>query len=150
MKSKVIGKVDDSSKQFIIECLDNDKTGGFDIDSIYKVKDRWILFEYLKCDTMPPEKSDPKYYPYNWRKFYSLYSISKELNADLYLVNYSYEDEWKNQVKLMKVTDFDLEKAKSNKNKHCEYMKFKSTVLTKQKFSDWLRKINKDALVNSI
>ena len=43
--SKKISKIDDSSKKFIMDCLGNNNTYGFDIDSIYFVDGQWYLFE---------------------------------------------------------------------------------------------------------
>ncbi len=148
--SKVISKVDESSKKFIIECLNNNNTGGFDIDSIYRVGGKWHIFEYLKCNKLSPIISNPKYYPFNWRKFYSLYSIVKALDADFYLVNYSNKEAWRNQIKLMQVMDFDLEKVKNNTNNHCEYMELKETLYTREEFLKWLIDLNNKALKEKI
>ncbi len=76
--SKPISKSDDSSKEFIIKCLKGDETHGFDIDSIYFYKGKYLIFEYLKDEnlSLSPHQSDPKYYPYNWQKFYSLFQTS--------------------------------------------------------------------------
>lgn len=89
--SKKISKIDDSSKKFIMDCLGNNNTYGFDIDSIYFVDGQWYLFEYLKCENeyMNPHTSNPKYYPWNYKKFLSLYKIKNELNGKLFLINYS-------------------------------------------------------------
>ena len=42
--SKKISKTDDASKKFIMECLGNENTYGFDIDSIYFVDSQGYLF----------------------------------------------------------------------------------------------------------
>ncbi|MGJ0148882.1 hypothetical protein ACP0SG_02890 [Campylobacter lari] len=123
MSSKIISKNDDSSKEFIIKCLNSDKTYGFDIDSIYLLHDnktnQYYIFEYLKCESgyLIPHTSDPKYYPYNWRKFHSLFQLSKQLNAKLILVNYG--DGYK-QIK--KNNEIILEEL-NNKEKYIEEVK---------------------------
>lgn len=150
-KSKPIRKTDDASKQFIIEELRGDVTHGFDIDSIFYCKDTWYIFEYLKCENehMSPYTSDPKFYPYNWKKFYSLYVIAKHLNGKLLLVNYSTREKDRDEVKVMEVLDFDYEKAKAyDKEKHkgaYEYMKFRTVKHTRDSFSKFLRKMNMES-----
>lgn len=160
--SKQIFKGDDSSKEFIIKCLKNDETHGFDIDSIYFYEGKYLIFEYLKDNNLKlsPHQSDPKYYPYNWKKFYSLFQITKKLNATLYLVNYSngfgqggekQPENFKEQVRLFEVIDVDIEKLEreylnlplGKRPKHCEYIKSKTKELTFEEYSLWLREINK-------
>lgn len=149
VSSKPIKKTDDASKQFIIELLDGEYTHGFDVDSIYYYKDQWLIFEYLKCENeyMTPYKSDPKYYPYNWKKFYSLYVIAKKLQGRLLLVNYSTREKDRDEVKLMEVVDFNYEKAMAydssiHKGAY-EYMTLKTTKYTRKSFAEWLKRINK-------
>jgi len=146
--SKPISKTDDYSKQFIIDCLNGDNTHGFDIDSIYFYDGKWCLFEYLKCESknVTPHTSDPKFYAYNWRKFYSLYALASELNGRLILVNYSTRESDGDLVKVMEVLSFNYEKAKAyNNEKVYEYMKLKETRMKRAEFSQWLRKINRNA-----
>lgn len=151
--SKPIQKVDDASKQFIIEALEGDVTHGFDIDSICFCKGRWYIFEYLKCDNeyMTPYTSDPKYYPYNWKKFYSLYVITKQLNGILFLVNYSTREKDRDEVKVMEVMGFDYEKAKNYSSKThkgaYEYMQLRSVKYTRASFSSRLRKLNMESSI---
>lgn len=146
--SKPIKKVDDESKQFIIDCLDGNVTHGFDVDSVYYFNGCWCLFEYLKCEneSMTPYTSDPKYYPWNWKKFYSLYALAKGVNGKLILVNYSTRDSDKNLVKVMEVLSFDVKRiSEYEKNKEkgpCEYMTFKTTKMTRSSFGKWLKGIN--------
>lgn len=145
-KSKPLAKNDDACKQFIIESLKGDETHGFDIDSIYFNKGKWYIFEYLKCEskTATPHTSDPKYYARNWKKFYYLYSVTKQLNGKLFLVNYSTREKDENEVRIMEVIGFDLEKAQAySGEKIYEYMKLNSKEITKERFSDELRKFNR-------
>lgn len=154
--SKSIKKVDDASKQFIIDLLAGDKTHGFDIDSIYFYRGTWYVFEYLKCENehMTPKSSDPKFYPYNWKKFYSLYTITKQLNGRLFLVNYSTRKEDMDEVKVMEVLDFDYDKAKAYSSKvhkgAYEYMRLRTKNYTIAKFSSKLRKINMESTIPTL
>lgn len=170
--SKSIKKSDDSSKEFIINCLKGDKTYGFDIDSIYfdSDKGKYYIFEYLKCESssVTPHTSEPKFYPYNWRKFHSLYNVAKKLNGTLILVNYSdgykqqvidgnvqsialnNQEQYKNEVKLLYVESLDYKLIKeyeqsSNKQRSLDYIKYSGIKkITVQEFSDYLRKLNKE------
>lgn len=150
--SKSIKKVDDESKQFIIDCLNGDLTHGFDLDSIYYFENTWHIFEYLKCesDHMTPHTSNPKYYPYNWRKFYNLYVLSRQLNGVLWLVNYSTRESDGDLVCLMKVVGFDYDKIRDyedsdEKPPRLEYMTLETTKMTRDQFSQALRRMNRRA-----
>ena len=80
-KSKPIGKIDEASKEFIMELLGEEETHGIDIDSIYYIRGKgWIIFEFLKCDTVDPYESHPNRYPFNWKKFATLFELSKKFN----------------------------------------------------------------------
>ncbi|EAJ2845997.1 hypothetical protein C5533_06050 [Campylobacter coli] len=170
--SKAIKKSDDSSKEFIIQCLKGDKTYGFDIDSVYVYHDtnddKYYIFEYLKCESIKvsPHQSEPKYYPYNWRKFHSLFQLAKKLNGTLILVNYSdgyrqekingqiqtvelpNKDRYKNEVRLLHVKSINYELLQQyenlqNKPSHLDYISYSyDQKLTLEEFSTWLRKIN--------
>lgn len=178
--SKPIGKSDDSSKAFIIKCLKGDKTYGFDIDSIYlfhnKAINQYYIFEYLKCENehLTPHTSNPKYYPYNWRKFHSLFQLAKRLNAKLLLINYSdgykqvkqndkiilqelpNKEKYINEVKVFYVSNINYKALKeyesSNpKPKHLEYLEYeKVESLTFDEFSKKLRKLNTQCSNNKI
>ena len=172
--SKPIGKSDDSSKEFIIRCLKGDKTFGFDIDSIYLLYNdettQYYIFEYLKCESerVTPHKSDPKYYPYNWRKFHSLFQLAKKLNAKLLLVNYGdgykhiiengittlkelpNKESYINEVKLFTVSNIKYDVLKKydttefyQRPKILEYLEYETVEnLTLEQFSEKLRKLN--------
>lgn len=89
--SKPIRKTDESSKELIIETLEGKDTHGFDLESVYFVPSLggWIVIEFLKCDTVRPFDSHPRRYWYkNWRKFSSLWAITRKLEGSLFLVNY--------------------------------------------------------------
>ena len=168
--SKTKKKSDDSSKEFIIQCLKGDKTYGFDIDSIYyNIRDnKYYIFEYLKCESVKvsPFQSEPKYYPYNWRKFHSLFQLAKKLNGILILVNYSdgykqekingqiqtielpNKDQYKNEVRLLYVKDINYKllqqyESSQNKPRYLDYISYSvDKKITLEEFSTWLRNIN--------
>jgi len=108
--SKKISKPDESAKELIIEIMGEELTGGFDIDSIYHMPDgKWIIIEFLKCDTVRPFDSHPNRYWYkNSQKFISLFNLKESLNAKLFLVNY--EDSRK-QFLLIEVKAIDKDKG---------------------------------------
>lgn len=110
--SKVISKVDDEAKQLIIDFLDNKPTCGFDLDSVYYIKNRgYVVIEFLKCDTVDPYKSHPNRYWFNKQKFISLWNITKKLEGQLYLLNYSKHEQWKNNFRIMEVLSLDESKG---------------------------------------
>ena len=68
-------------------------------------------------------------------KFISLWNFSKKINARLYLVNYAKKGtRFENQVLLMRMINLDLANTQPVKTKNKE--------MTKEEFSDWLRKLN--------
>lgn len=150
--SKVIGKGDDSAKLFIQKGLAGEVTHGFDLDSVYYVQGKYYLFEYLKCesDRVSPHTSNPKYYPCNWKKFYSLWQSAKRLNAYLLLVNYSDRIQDSKQVKVMYVKDFNynaleeyLIRAKNgNRSGQCEYLVLEEYKISSDQYSEYLCRLN--------
>lgn len=101
--SKPIRKTDDSAKQLIIEALEGNQTGGFDLDSVYFIDGIYYVLEFLKCDTVRPNKSHPNRYWYkNAQKFISLWNITRKLDGLLYLVNY---EDSREQFKVIKVLE---------------------------------------------
>lgn len=138
--SKPLGKVDDSGAAFLIRSLGGDPGRNFDVDSIFYLrrdnKDSWIIFEFLKCDTFPVEKSHPnRYFDKNGRKFLSLWALcnslrSQNMHADLYLINY--DDACKN-IKKMKV----LSMGKNRVETQDEMMSFEN-------WSNDFRKLNRE------
>lgn len=177
MPSKIISHGDDASKDFIIKCLKNDKTYGFDVDAIHLLRDedgfKYYIFEYLKDENknLSPFKSDPKYYPWNWRKFYSLFKLAKKLNGKLWLINYSdgyrtIRDDKTNEekkeelapnyideVRVMEVESFDIQAVTKysqtrfeERPKTLEYMKFsRDEKYTFEQYSKLLREMNKNS-----
>lgn len=114
-KSKVISAADDSAARLLMDLLDGSPGRNFDIESLFveRMNDgtwRFVMYEFLKAVSVPPENSHPNYYWYkNQRKFLSLWTIAKVFEkagfkADLYLVNYR---DNQSLVKLMKVVDIN-------------------------------------------
>lgn len=106
--SKPLGGVDEEAKRLIQETLDGADTGGFDVDSIFFIEGRgWIVFEFLKCDTVRPFDSHPNRYWYkNSQKFLSLWRLTSDLEGELVLVNY---EDSREQFKIIEVEDLDKE-----------------------------------------
>lgn len=104
--SKPLGGVDEEAKRLIQETLDGADTGGFDVDSIFFIEGRgWIVFEFLKCDTVRPFDSHPNRYWYkNSQKFLSLWRLTSDLEGELVLVNY---EDSREQFKIIEVEDLD-------------------------------------------
>lgn len=149
--SKKIKKTDDSAKEFIIKCLKDNPTYGFDIDSIYYLNNQYYIFEYLKCENeyVSPHTSHPRRYPYNWRKFYSLWEITNKLGGFLFLVNYSDRSADKNLVKLIYVKDFKYEKLDEldgcKKGSKIDFLETEEFDLTDDEFSEYLINLNNSA-----
>ena len=122
--SKPIQKTDDSAKQLIIEALDGRQTGGFDLDSVYLIKDTYYVLEFLKCDTVRPFQSHPRRYWFkNKQKFLSLWAITCKLNGRLYLVNY---EDSREQFKVIRVLEMDESGIKKEEVKRWNFSEFKS------------------------
>lgn len=105
-ESKPLLKTDEESKQLIIELLGGEKTGGFDVDSIYYIEDRgWVILEFLKCDTVRPFNSHPnRYWDKNKQKFLSLGRLAEHLEGELVLVNY---EDSRDQFRVIEVKEMD-------------------------------------------
>jgi hypothetical protein len=132
-KSKPIMKVDDDAKKLIIESLEGEDTGGFDIDSIYKIKDEYIIIEFLKCDTVRPRDSHPnRYWFKNKQKFLSLWELTNRLEGKLYLLNY---EDSREQFKIMKVLGMDIDSIKTD-----------DRMWNFSDFKNWFKSLNRDAL----
>lgn len=131
--SKPIKKTDDSAKQLIIETLEGEETGGFDLDSVYCINGVYVVLEFLKCDTVRPFDSHPKRYWFkNKQKFLSLWAITKKLNGILYLINY---EDSREQFKIIYVKDLDENGIKNEVVKKWNFSQFKS----------WFKRLNRKA-----
>jgi len=98
---------DDEVKALIIEALDKNKTGGGDIDSLFRLKDGFVVLEFLRCVTVRPFNSHPnRYWDYvpekigNKNKFLALWNVAQKTNSRLILVNY---EDSREQFKIIEV-----------------------------------------------
>ena len=133
-QSKPISKTDEDAKKLIIESLDGNVTGGFDIDSIYLIANRYVVLEFLKCDSVRPYNSHPnRYWFKNSQKFISLWQITKKLEGSLFLINYEDSREQFKVIEVIKLTRDGIIKENTWK-------------LTFDEFKNWFQKLNRDAL----
>lgn len=100
-------KFDDEIKALIIEALDNKKTGGGDIDALFKTKNGFVIIEFLRCIKVRPFESHPnRYWNYgpaktgNKNKFLALWNIAQKTGSKLILVNY---EDSREQFKIIEV-----------------------------------------------
>jgi len=107
MSSESELKFDDEVKSLIIEALDGNKTGGGDIDSLLRVKEGFIVIEFLRCIKVKPFDSHPnRYWDYNLEKvgnknkFLALWNIAQKTNSKLILINY---EDSREQFKVIEV-----------------------------------------------
>ena len=145
MTSKKLSTSDVSGSDFAIEMLRGDPTFGINFDRIqyHSELKKYVIIEYLLCDekqfikNVTPYTSHPNRYWYkNKQKFISLWKITQELDAILYLVNYSkINTQYSNQVLLMDVKSVDP--LNNNPVKTIDHK------MTRDGFSNWLRNINK-------
>ena len=133
-KSKPIGKVDDGKSLLIIESLEGNVTGGFDLDSIYKINGVYYVLEFLKCDTVRPNDSHPKnYWHKNKQKFISLWEITEKLKGKLFLVNY---EDSREQFKVIRVLELNDSGIVREEIKQWNFDKFK----------EWFKYLNDRAI----
>lgn len=142
--SKPLKTSDQSSFEFVKECLKGDMTFGINFDRFQTNSEtgKYLIIEYLLCDEkqfkykITPFTSHPNRYFYkNKFKWLKLWDATKKIDADLFLVNYSKKNtEFEDQVLLMSVTDI--------KDSPNEPVKTVDSKMTKEEFSNWLRKIN--------
>lgn len=138
--SKPLSKGDDSGFEFAQEMLQGDVTYAINFDRIqFHPELGYIIFEYLLCDekqTVTPYSSHPnRYFHKNSRKFVSLFKISQDLNATLYLVNYAkkgtrHED---------KILVMYVRSVNENNNPPVQTEDYRMTRL---QFSEWFRQLN--------
>lgn len=100
-------KFDDEIKALIIEALDENKTGGGDIDALFKTENGFVIVEFLRCLTVRPFESHPnRYWNYgkektgNKNKFLALWKIAQKTGSKLILVNY---EDSREQFKIIEV-----------------------------------------------
>lgn len=124
--SKAISATDESAKRLIIDALNGENTGGFDLDSVYYIDGQYIVLEFLKCDSsypsVTPYTSHPNRYWFNKQKFISLWDLTRKLDGRLFLLNY---EEPYNRFRCMEVTSLDPQKGIENTDAMWNYDQFK-------------------------
>jgi hypothetical protein len=101
----------------LVELLQGTTGRNFDVESLFVERLdsgqwRWVVYEFLKAESIPPQISNPNYYWHkNSRKFLSLWALVNTLRragyfADLILVNYA--DDRSLGVKEMIVQSIEL------------------------------------------
>lgn len=154
--SKELSHADDSAAALLVEILKGTPGRNFDVESIFVERLdsgnwRWIIYEFLKADTVSPTVSHPNYYwRKNKRKFLSLWALVTTLRkagyyADLILVNYA--DDRTKDIKEMQVVDIRTNPTKifraayeRNGIKHPELKEYIETTDTIMSFEKWKQK----------
>ena len=137
--SKPLGAEDESGFAFVKEVLDGDHTCAINFDRLQKHPKRgYIIFEFLLCEegqVVNPYTSHPnKYWHKNAQKFISLFKVSLDLHATLYLVNYAKPGtKHADKVKAIKVLDVDRTNG---------ITKERVKDFTRAGFCDWFRRLN--------
>lgn len=101
-------RYDDEVKTLIIEALDGKVTGGGDIDALFRLKDGFVIVEFLRCIGVRPFESHPnRYWDYNLQnkrgnkyKFITLWNLAQATGSKLYLINY---EDCRKQFKVIEV-----------------------------------------------
>tara|TARA_Y100001949_G_C15778920_1_gene239758 strand:+ start:93 stop:578 length:486 start_codon:yes stop_codon:yes gene_type:complete len=143
--SKKLSKTDDSGEKFVIEMLSGDQTFGINFDRIQwdnKIE-KYVILEYLYCHpsqferNITPFTSHPnRYFRINDQKFISLWRLTKKIDAQLILINYTSKNEkFEDEVLVMEVELIDPT------NSVCP-VKTRDKKMTRDEFSIWLRKLN--------
>ena len=144
-ESKPLEKNDLGAFEFVKECLKGDVTFGINFDRIQTNSEtgKYMILEYLLCDekqfknNVTPFTSHPnRYFHLNKQKFIKLWELTKKLNADLFLINYSKKNtQYENEILLMKAIDIQdkIQNPVSTENKK----------MSREEFSLWLRNVNK-------
>ena len=143
--SKPLGHGDDSATDFVIEMLKGEPTFAINFDRVQwdSKNNCYVIVEYLLCDEsqfskgVTPHTSHPNLYIHkNAQKFISLWQITKDMKAMLFLVNYSKKGtQFEDQVLVMKVEDVNPQASAPVKtiDKKC----------TREEYSTWFRNLNK-------
>lgn len=147
--SKKIYNVDEFSKKFIIDLLEDEQTHGLDIDCVYFNNNKWIILEFCKCDTVDPHDSHPNRYAFNWKKFATLFELSKKLDGNFLVINYSHDERWKDHVKIITVNnvDYSLIKEAIGKGRpsYVPYLESKEEKLSLSEFKKVFKSINQNS-----
>ena len=143
--SKKLSKTDAGGESFVIEMLAGDQTFAINFDRIQwdnKIE-KYVILEYLYCHPLQfkrnitPFTSHPnRYFRKNSQKFISLWRLTKKIDAQLILINYTSKNEkFEDEVLMMEVELIDPA------NSVCP-VKTRDKKMTRDEFSIWLRKLN--------
>ena len=143
MQSKPLGYDDISGFDFVKEMLDGEPTYAINFDRVQwdSKFEQYIIIEFLLCEesqTVTPHTSHPnRYFKKNKKKFISLWEISLELNARLYLVNYAKKgSKNEDEVLFMIVQNVD-------ENNLYNPVSTENYPMTRQEFAKRFREINR-------
>lgn len=141
MASKELSKVDVTGEDLSRRALMGDPSFANNFDRIHfdNVENRWVIFEYSKCDQeqfdrgVTPWTSHPnRYWHKGSNKFRLLWKLAQELSAIFYIVNYTDPDcKFGDEIRIIRVEDV-TEKGLFGPTKECSF----------QEFSDWFRRKN--------
>lgn len=141
-RSKPLTQDDSSGFEFAQDMLQGDVTYAINFDRIqFHPEKGYLIFEYLRChesQSVNPHTSHPnRYFQKNKFKFLSLFKIAQDLNATLYLVNYAAKGTLHaDKVRVMKVVS-----VKEGRSEPVETMNVETT---REAFSAWFRKLNRE------
>lgn len=124
--------------------LQGDPTYGINFDRVQwdSEEKRYVIVEFLLCDKrqfqrgITPYTSHPnRYFKKNAQKFISLWELAQELEAKLYLVNYSKRGtKFEKEVLLMEVLNVDQRERRPVQTINQKF--------TRNGFSKWFRELN--------
>jgi len=134
--SKKLSKTDEECTLLTMEVMGDEPIGGINIDTVFSLRDsgKWLVVEYLKCDTVRPFQSHPnRYWHLNKRKFITLWNLTQKLEGNLLLINY---EKSRKQFLLIKVLELSEEKG---------IIKDEQIPMNMKQFREFLIKINRRA-----
>lgn len=143
MTSKPLGIDDISGFEFVKEILNGDPTYAINFDRIQwdNKFNQYVIVEFLLCEeaqSVTPFTSHPnRYFLKNKQKFISLWEISQQFNARLYLVNYAKKGTKNdNKVLFMLVNNV-------NENNAPNFVTTSDYRMSRDKFAEQFRAMNK-------
>ena len=149
-RSKPLENNDQSGFEFVQEMLKGDETYGINFDRVQwdSKHNKHVVVELLLCEeqqTVTPYTSHPNRYFHhrpeknvkgNAQKFISLWELSQQMDAYLYLVNYAKKDtKHEDEVLFMWVKKVD------KNNKSCPVLT-QDIKMTRDEFSNRFREMN--------
>ena len=142
MTSKQLGIDDISGFEFVKEILHGDPTFAINFDRIQwdNKYNQYVIVEFLLCEEaqlVSPFTSHPnRYFLKNKHKFISLWEMSEQFNARLYLVNYAKKGTRNdNEVLFMYVNGV-------NENNAPNFVDTDDYQMTREEFSERFRAMN--------